>query len=215
MSKTKLIIFSGGMDSGTLLYAEKENIKTALGFHYGQKHQKELEYAASLCSELEIPYYIIDLTSITPFMKSALLLSGGNIPEGHYEDISMKQTVVPFRNGIMLSIAAGIAESNECSSVLIANHAGDHAIYPDCRHTFIGAMKDAFHFGTYTPIQLEAPFTLMSKRDIAVLGKELGIDYSKTWSCYKGKEFHCGKCGTCVERKEALEGFDTTIYEEK
>lgn len=214
MSKTKLIIFSGGMDSATLLFSEKESIKMALGFDYGQKHKKELQYAKSLCQELSIPYHIIDLSSITPFMKSNLLQTGGEIPEGHYEDLSMKQTVVPFRNGIMLAVAAGIAESNGCEEILIANHAGDHAIYPDCRFPFIDGMKDTILKGTYVQVLLRAPFTFKSKRDIALLGQSLGLDFSKTWSCYKGGEIHCGKCGTCVERKEALQGFDITTYEE-
>lgn len=212
--KNKLIIFSGGMDSATLLFLEKESIKMALGFDYGQKHKKELRHAKSLCEELNIKYHIINLSSITPYIKSNLLQTGGEIPEGHYEDLSMKQTVVPFRNGIMLSIAAGIAESNNCEEILIANHAGDHAIYPDCRFPFIDSMKDAILKGTYAQVLLHAPFTFKSKRDIALLGHMEGFDYSKTWSCYKGEEIHCGKCGTCVERKEALEGFDPTTYEE-
>jgi 7-cyano-7-deazaguanine synthase len=113
----------------------------------------------------------------------------------------------------MLSIAAGIADSNDCSSVLIANHAGDHAIYPDCRVPFISAMKDAMLMGTYSQVKLEAPFTFMTKRDIGLLGMSIGVDFSRTWSCYKGGDIHCGKCGTCTERKEALEGFDPTEYE--
>jgi 7-cyano-7-deazaguanine synthase len=208
-----LIIFSGGMDSATLLVQQKESIKMALGFDYGQKHKKELCYADSFCQELSIPYHIIDLSSITPFMKSNLLQNGEAVPEGHYEDISMKQTVVPFRNGIMLSIAAGIAESNDCDEILIANHAGDHAIYPDCRSAFIDSMRDAVLRGTYKEVLIKAPFTFKSKRDIALIGRSMQLDFNKTWSCYKGGEIHCGKCGTCVERKEALHGFDPTIYE--
>lgn len=201
------------MDSATLLVRQKESIKMALGFDYGQKHKKELCYADSFCQELSIPYHIIDLSSITPFMKSNLLQNGEAVPEGHYEDISMKQTVVPFRNGIMLSIAAGIAESNDCDEILIANHAGDHVIYPDCRSAFIDSMRDAVLRGTYKEVLIKAPFTFKSKRDIALIGRSMQLDFNKTWSCYKGGEIHCGKCGTCVERKEALHGFDPTIYE--
>jgi len=209
----KLIIISGGMDSVTLLHEKKDEIKMAVSFYYGQKHQKELMFATLNCEELNIPHQIIDITNIGNHLKSDLLQSGGEIPEGHYEDSIMKQTVVPFRNGIMLSIAVGIAESNECESVLIANHAGDHAIYPDCRKEFIDAIGKASVSGTYAGIKIESPYVGMSKRDIALRGKELGIDYSKTWSCYKGGDIHCGKCGTCTERIEALEGFDNTEYE--
>jgi 7-cyano-7-deazaguanine synthase len=139
------------------------------------------------------------------------------VPEGHYQDKNMKSTVVPFRNGIMLSIACGLAESRGLTKVLIANHAGDHAIYPDCRATFIDAMNQAMAYGTYEHINIYAPYTSLSKTDIAKVGKVLGIDYSKTYSCYKGGEKHCGKCGTCVERKEALRDAgidDPTEYEE-
>ena len=130
----------------------------------------------------------------------------------------MKSTVVPFRNGIMLAVACGIAESRGLDRVLIANHNGDHAIYPDCRENFIAAMGKAMEAGTYEHISIDAPFTDISKTDIALIGKRLGIDYSKTYSCYKGGEKHCGKCGTCVERKEALRNAgieDTTEYEEQ
>jgi 7-cyano-7-deazaguanine synthase len=211
--KDKLIIVSGGMDSITLLHLKKEEIKLAVSFDYGQKHNKELHYALDNCNSLGIPWISINLERITPYLKSGLLKGGEAIPEGHYEDQIMKKTVVPFRNGIMLSIAAGIAESNDCSSVLIANHAGDHAIYPDCRVPFISAMKDAMLMGTYSQVKLEAPFTFMTKRDIGLLGMSIGVDFSRTWSCYKGGDIHCGKCGTCTERKEALEGFDPTEYE--
>lgn len=125
----------------------------------------------------------------------------------------MKSTVVPFRNGIMLSIAAGVAESNGLKRILIANHFGDHAIYPDCRKSFIDPMREAIKEGTYEQIEVFAPYTSISKRDIGLIGQKLGIDYATTYSCYKGGEKHCGKCGTCVERKEALEGFDPTEYE--
>jgi len=143
---------------------------------------------------------------------SDLLQSGGDIPDGHYEDESMKKTVVPFRNGIMLSIAAGIAESMDCNRLLISNHAGDHAIYPDCRPEFINSMSDAIRFGTYNNLEIFAPFTNLTKREIALIGKEINVPFEKTYSCYNGQEVHCGTCGTCTERKEALEGFDKTEY---
>ena len=128
----------------------------------------------------------------------------------------MKSTVVPFRNGIMLSIAAGIAENNKMQYVMLANHAGDHAIYPDCRPEFVEAMNNAIHFGTWNGVQLLTPYTKLTKAEIASKGKELNIDYSETWSCYKGGEHHCGVCGTCRERKEALAQAgieDHTVYD--
>lgn len=151
------------------------------------------------------------------YFKSSLLDGADAIPEGHYADDNMKSTVVPFRNGIMLSIAIGIAESNNLDQVFIANHGGDHTIYPDCRPEFIKAIDSAANAGTYNNVKVIAPYTQITKSDIARIGKKLGIDYTETWSCYKGGEIHCGKCGTCVERKEALAEAgieDCTIYEE-
>jgi 7-cyano-7-deazaguanine synthase len=148
--------------------------------------------------------------------KSSLLDGAEAIPEGHYADDNMKSTVVPFRNGIMLAIAIGIAESNNLDQVFIANHGGDHTIYPDCRPEFINAIDAAATAGTYNNVKVIAPYTKITKSDIARIGKRLGIDYTETWSCYKGGEVHCGKCGTCVERKEALAEAgieDKTIYE--
>ncbi len=149
------------------------------------------------------------------YFKSSLLKNGfEEIPEGHHAADNMKSTVVPFRNGIMLSIAAGIAESEGAQYVLMANHSGDHFIYPDCRPEFVETMNQAIFAGTTNGVKLLAPYTALSKRDIALRGQQLGVDFAKTYSCYKGGEKHCGKCGTCVERKEALEGFDPTEYEE-
>ena len=150
------------------------------------------------------------------YFKSSLLEGADAIPEGHYEDENMQSTVVPFRNGIMLAVAAGVAESRNLTKLLIANHGGDHTIYPDCRPEFISAMDSATNAGTYVGVRVVAPYTNITKGDIARIGKKLGIDYAETWSCYKGGEKHCGKCGTCVERKEALAyaGIeDTTEYE--
>ena len=209
----KLIIYSGGMDSTVLLYKERPNIKLAVSFNYGSKHNnREMIYAAMNCRELYIDHVTISLESVMSSFDSALLNKDEKIPEGHYQDESMKRTVVPFRNGIMLSIATGIAESNNLESVLIANHAGDHAIYPDCRQDFIVNFGDAMRTGTYGNIKLDSPFVDWTKREIALFGKSLKVDFSKTYSCYNGQEKHCGKCGTCVERQEALEGFDTTKY---
>jgi 7-cyano-7-deazaguanine synthase len=147
---------------------------------------------------------VIPLGFIGEHFASDLLQSGGEIPDGHYEEETMKQTVVPFRNGIMLAIAAGLAESQGAEGLVIAAHAGDHAIYPDCRETFMQAMADAMTFGTYAGVQLIRPFIATDKAGIAALGHKLGVDYAQTWSCYKGGDIHCGTCGTCVERREAF-----------
>ncbi len=216
--KNSLIILSGGMDSVTLLYDQKDYIALAVTFDYGSNHNKrEAELAAYHCKRLGIEHLIIPLDFMGKYFKSSILEGADAVPEGHYQDKNIKSTVVPFRNGIMLSIACGLAESRGLTKVLIANHAGDHAIYPDCRATFIDAMNQAMAYGTYEHINIFAPYTLYSKTDIAKVGKVLGIDYSKTYSCYKGGEKHCGKCGTCVERKEALRDAgidDPTEYEE-
>lgn len=215
--KKSLIILSGGMDSVTLLYDRKDEIAVAVTFDYGSNHNKrEEEFAKYHCEKLGIEHIIIPITFIHDYFKSSLLEGASAIPDGHYEDETMKSTVVPFRNGIMLSVACGIAESRELEKVLIANHFGDHAIYPDCRKGFIDAMSEAMRNGTYKGITIDAPYTNITKTDIAKIGKSLGIDYSKTYSCYKGGEKHCGKCGTCVERKEALRDAgieDPTEYE--
>lgn len=215
--KDSVIIVSGGMDSITMLYNYKKVIGLAITFDYGSNHaEKEIAFAKLHCERLGIPHLIIPLSFIHEYFKSSLLEGGDKIPEGHYQDENMKSTVVPFRNGIMLAIACGIAESNGFIKVMIANHSGDHAIYPDCRATFINSMSEAMSYGTYNRVKIDAPYTGISKTDIARLGKYMGIDYSETWSCYKGGEHHCGKCGTCVERKEALSEAgieDKTIYD--
>ena len=209
-----LLVYSGGMDSTVLLYKEADNIKLVVTFDYASKHNAiEYEHAVRNTKRLGIEHIKIDLDFMDAYFKSDLLKSGGAVPDGHYEQERMKSTVVPFRNGIMLSIAAGLAESNDLSTVLIANHAGDHAIYPDCRQSFISPMQEAISQGTYAKIKLLSPFMGMSKRDIAITGRDLGVNWQDTWSCYKGGKIHCGRCGTCQERKEALAGFDSTEYE--
>lgn len=203
--KDSIIIVSGGMDSVTLLYDYKDRIALGISFDYGSNHNsREIPFAKLHCERLGIRHITIPLDFMHKYFKSSLLEGGDAIPEGHYEDENMKSTVVPFRNGIMLAIAAGIAESNGLSHVMIANHGGDHAIYPDCRPEFISAMSSATQAGSYNGVTVIAPYTDITKSDIARRGKELGIDYTETWSCYKGGDKHCGKCGTCVERKEAL-----------
>jgi len=214
--KDSVIIVSGGLDSITLLYDKAETIALAISFDYGQNHgAKELPYAQYHCEKLGIPHITIPLSFMHQYFKSSLLDGAEAIPEGHYEEENMKSTVVPFRNGIMLSIATGIAESHELKRVYIANHGGDHTIYPDCRPEFIHAMNGAAKAGTFVNVCIEAPYTEVTKAEIVARGAVLGIDYSKTWSCYKGVDVHCGKCGTCVERMEAFEDAgleDPTTY---
>lgn len=215
--KDCLLIYSGGLDSTTMLYEYKDRIALALSFNYGSNHnEKELQFAKENCERLSIEWLCINLTFMHDHFRSSLLEGSDAIPEGHYNADNMKSTVVPFRNGIMLSVACGLAESRGLRYVMIANHGGDHNIYPDCRPEFITAMSDAMQKGTDTQIEIFAPYTNISKADIVRHGAEIGVDYSHTWSCYKGGKKHCGKCGTCIERHEAFElaGIkDPTEYE--
>ncbi len=215
--KDSVIIVSGGMDSITMLYEFKDQIALGVSFNYGSNHNnREIPFAEMHCKRLGIPHITIDLGFMPQYFKSSLLEGADAIPEGNYDEENMKSTVVPFRNGIMLSIAIGIAESNHIKHVLMANHGGDHTIYPDCRPAFVDAMSAAAQAGTFEDVTIEAPYTNITKADIARHGKQLGIDYSETWSCYKGGEVHCGQCGTCRERQEALREAgiaDTTEYE--
>ena len=217
MEKDSVIVLSGGMDSVTLLYQERKRIALAVTFDYGSNHNaREIECARWHCASLGVEHILIPLDFMGRYFKSSLLSGAGAIPEGHYEDENMKSTVVPFRNGIMLSVACGLAESRGLKHVMIANHGGDHSIYPDCRAGFINAMSQAMREGTYTDTDIIAPFTQLTKVDIARIGGDLGLDYSRTYSCYKGGERHCGVCGTCVERRMAFKEAaldDPTVYE--
>ena len=215
--KDSVIVVSGGMDSVTLLYEKKDEIALGISFDYGSNHNhNELPLAALHCQRLGIEHVVVPLGFMHQYFKSSLLESGDSIPDGSYDEENMKSTVVPFRNGVMLAVAAGIAESNGLTKVLIANHGGDHTIYPDCRPEFIAAMDAAVEAGTFVNVHVVAPYTNISKADIARRGSSLGIDYAETWSCYKGGHVHCGTCGTCVERKEALREAgieDNTTYQ--
>lgn len=214
--KRGLLILSGGMDSVTLLYDYRERIGLSLSFDYGSKHNSsEIPYARRQSEALGIPHITIPLSFMNEYFRSDLLLSGGDIPTEAYNEANMQSTVVPFRNGIMLSIAAGLAESHNLSEIYMANHFGDHAIYPDCRSSFVRPMTEAVEAGTSNGVRLVAPYTDLSKTDIARIGKELGLDYSQTWSCYQGGEVHCGICATCRERREAMAEAgiaDPTVY---
>jgi 7-cyano-7-deazaguanine synthase len=218
MKKRVVALVSGGMDSVAALYEAHRNHQVigALSFDYGSKHNhKEIPFAELHCRRLGVPHRTIRLGFIDELFKSDLLRSGGAVPDGHYEEATMKQTVVPFRNGIMLAIAGGYAESIEANALVIAAHAGDHAIYPDCREDFMQAMGDAIRLGTYAQVEILRPFIHLTKAQIARRGHELGVDFSQTWSCYKGGDIHCGACGTCVERREAFahaQLSDPTVY---
>lgn len=205
-TKDGLIVLSGGMDSVTLLYEYQDSLALAVSFDYGSKHNaRELPYARLHCERLGIEHLTIPLSFIGQYFRSALLEGGGAIPKGSYDEENMAATVVPFRNGIMLSIAAGIAESRGLTKVYLANHFGDHAIYPDCRASFIRPMHEAILQGTSNAVEVTAPYTDISKGDIARHGKLLGINYAETWSCYEGGDLQCGSCATCIERREAMQ----------
>lgn len=218
MEKDALMVLSGGMDSVTMLHEYARSIELAVTFIYGSNHNaRELECARLHCRELGIELVEINLSFIGDYFHSSLLEGAEAVPEGDYDFDNMKSTVVPFRNGIMLAAAAGLAESRGLKAVMIANHAGDHALYPDCRESFIKAMGRAIAEGTYDDIELRAPYTLLTKGQIALRGKRLGVDYTTTYSCYKGGEKHCGRCGTCIERRQALAEAgieDLTPYED-
>ena len=215
--KDSVIIYSGGLDSTTLLYEERERVALAVTFDYGSNHAaREIACAKHHCALLGIEHLVIELGFMSRYFQSSLLSGAADIPDGNYDEENMKSTVVPFRNGIMLSIACGLAESRGLKRVLIANHGGDHAIYPDCRPMFVDAMNAAMQAGTYEGVQLAAPYTNISKADIVRRGAQLGIDYGATYSCYRGGEHHCGTCGTCTERREAFREAgipDPTAYE--
>ncbi len=217
--KDAAIIVSGGMDSITLLYEMRKRIGLAISFDYGSNHNhREIPFAKEHCEKLGITHIVIDMRFLGKYLKSALLEGDDAIPEGDYDRDNMSATVVPFRNGIMLAVAAGIAESRGLKVIMMANHGGDHNIYADCRPEFVSAFDKAVSTGTDSGMRLIAPYTDINKADIAARGKAMGIDYSRTWSCYRGGEHQCGRCATCLERKEALRlaGIeDNTVYDEK
>ena len=207
MEKKAVVVLSGGMDSTTLLYdVVNQGYKTyAIGFDYGQKHKKELALAKKTCDKLSVDYLVVDLSALNVVAPSALTRDDWDVPEGHYADDNMKQTVVPNRNMVLLSIATAYAIGKDAKSLFYGAHSGDHDIYPDCRKEFVDSMVEAIKLCDWNQVQLYAPYWDMDKGDIAIKGKELNVDYSLSWTCYKGKELACGKCGSCVERLEAFE----------
>ncbi len=201
-------IYSGGLDSTVMLYqlASEGRLREAVSFDYGQKHSKELAFARQNCEALGIPHFVCDMRSMVKiFGDNSLTCAGAEVPEGNYADENMKSTVVPNRNMIMVSAAAARAISIGCDGVAYAAHSGDHAIYPDCRSEFTDALEKVLALCHYTPIALLRPFVNCTKAEIVGIGAKLGVDFSKTWSCYKGGDLHCGKCGTCMERRQAFE----------
>lgn len=218
MSEKAVVIYSGGMDSFTILHrAHQDGYELyPLTFDYGQKHKKEIEYARAVCDELNLPHRIIDITAINQLLQSSSLTSDKHIPEGHYADDNMKSTVVPNRNMILLSLAIGYAVDIGAAKVFYGAHSGDHAIYPDCRPEFVRAMNAVSQIANYEPVEIVTPYLDGDKISILREGLAMGLDYSKTWTCYNGREKACGKCGSCVERLEAFtlnKAIDPLVYE--
>ncbi|MHC4444563.1 MAG: 7-cyano-7-deazaguanine synthase QueC [Planctomycetota bacterium] len=214
-----ILIYSGGLDSTVLLYklrAGGDELR-CLGIDYGQQHRCELQAAGDICRLLDVEYRIADLSAIKPFLAGSALTGDVPIPEGKYDAEGMKLTVVPNRNMIMLSVAIGWAVSLKYDAVAYAAHAGDHPIYPDCRGEFVEAMERAAGLCDWHKVAISRPFMEMTKAEIVRLGAELAVPFDKTWSCYKGGLVHCGKCSTCIERREAFKKGgvpDPTVYED-
>lgn len=206
MSETVVVIYSGGMDSFTLLHLARARGHQvhALSFDYGQRHVRELGCARNVCEDAGIPHKVIDIRALGEVMAGSALTADVDVPEGHYEEESMKATVVPNRNMILLSLATGYAVTAGASAVWYGAHGGDHAIYPDCRPEFVEKMDAVCRVANYEPVAIEAPFMDMDKSAILAEGLKLNLDYSQTWTCYNGRDKACGRCGSCVERREAF-----------
>ena len=201
------LIYSGGSDSYTLLHyaLDKGFDVDCLTFNYGQKHVKEIDFAKSVCMEMNLKHTLIDIgDSNTIFGSSSLVDEDNDIPHGSYKEDSMKSTIVPNRNMIFISYAIAYSIANEIDEVWYGAHAGDHFIYPDCRPDFLKSMDTAAGLCDPLKVSIKGPFINLNKGEIFKIGIGLGVDYSKTWTCYEGKEFPCGKCGSCVERLEAF-----------
>ena len=206
MSQKVVVIYSGGMDSFTVLNKalQQGHDVSALSFNYGQRHVKELDVATNVCKSLEIPHKIVDITAINSLLAGSSLTDDIDIPEGHYEQESMKSTVVPNRNMILLSLAIGYAVSENAQAVYYGAHSGDHAIYPDCRPEFVRQMNVVSKLANYDPVEVVAPYLDVDKNAILADGLKMDLDYSNTWTCYNGRDKACGKCGACIERLEAF-----------
>jgi 7-cyano-7-deazaguanine synthase len=207
MSAKVVVIYSGGMDSFTVLNkARKEGFEVyAISFNYGQRHDKELDYASRACDKLGIEHKVIDISSVNQILGGSALTDDIDVPEGHYEEESMKTTVVPNRNMMMLSMAVAYAVAIEAEAVYFGAHSGDHAIYPDCRTRFVEAMNAVCKIANYQSVEVRAPYLDSSKIEILNDGLAMGLDYGLSWTCYNGREKACGKCGACQERLEAFD----------
>jgi 7-cyano-7-deazaguanine synthase len=207
MSKKVVVIYSGGMDSYTVLHKAIQQGVTpyALTFDYGQRHVKEIEVAREVCQELGIEHKVIDISAINQLIGGSSLTDKSiDVALGHYQEETMKSTVVPNRNMILLSLAIGYAVSIGAEQVYYGAHSGDHAIYPDCRPEFVEKMNDVAAIANYEKTEIVSPYLNSDKIGILKDGLAMGLDYSKTWTCYNGREKACGKCGSCVERLEAF-----------
>lgn len=204
--KQVVVVFSGGMDSATLLYFYLKSAwgVAAVSFDYGQRHRKELEAAGRICHMLNVEHRVVDLSSVKPLLAGSSQTDDIEVPEGHYADENMKKTVVPNRNMVMLAVAGAWAISRKADVLAYGAHAGDHTIYPDCRPSFVVPLSHAFQNADWHKLYLDAPFLGFSKGQIAHLGYHLGVPFNITWTCYKGLDLHCGKCGACTERREAF-----------
>lgn len=216
-----IVICSGGLDSVSLAHkvAAEDTLLGLVSFDYGQRHKKELDFAAACAARLNVPHDIIDIRSIGQHLGGSALTDDIDVPDGHYAEETMKVTVVPNRNAIMLAIAFGVAAAQKADAVATAVHGGDHFIYPDCRPDFIEAFEamQKRALDGYADISLYAPYVHVPKSDIVKDGARHNTPFADTWSCYKGGQHHCGRCGTCVERREAfhLAGVeDPTVYED-
>ncbi|MCI0430018.1 MAG: 7-cyano-7-deazaguanine synthase QueC [Rhodospirillales bacterium] len=209
-----IVVCSGGLDSVTLAHkvAAERSLARLVSFDYGQRHKKELDYAGRCAMRLLVPQVVVDIAAVGGLLTGSALTSGGAVPDGHYAEETMRVTVVPNRNAIMLSVAFGVAAAERADAVAAAVHGGDHFIYPDCRPAFVEAFEamQRHALDGLARISFYAPFLRMSKADIVREGAKLGVPFAETWSCYKGGAIHCGRCGTCVERREAfhLAGID-------
>ncbi|SFT40071.1 7-cyano-7-deazaguanine synthase [Pseudovibrio denitrificans] len=204
-----IVICSGGLDSVTLAYkvAREHELLGLVSFDYGQRHKKELDYAAHAAKQLGVPHHILDMSQIGAHLSGSALTDDVDVPDGHYAEENMKVTVVPNRNAIMLSIGFGIAAAQQADAVAAAVHGGDHFIYPDCRPGFIKSFEamQKLALDGYANVSLYTPFVEISKGAIVAEGARINVPFEDTWSCYKGGEKHCGRCGTCVERREAFD----------
>jgi len=207
MSKKVVVIYSGGMDSYTVLHKAIQQGLTpyALTFDYGQRHIKEIDVARSVCQELGVNHKVIDISAINELIGGSSLTDNSiDVALGHYQEENMLSTVVPNRNMILLSLAIGYAVSLKAEKVYYGAHSGDHAIYPDCRPEFVAKMNDVAAIANYEKTEIFSPYLNSDKIGILKDGLKMGLDYSKTWTCYNGREKACGKCGSCVERLEAF-----------